>query len=71
MLEKVQWRRSVEEGPMEKIRQSWFNGEDSTELVQWRRSNREDGCQKRWLIPEPTMALIPCERIEEKNVFLY
>ena len=45
-------------------------GEGPTEKVSWKRPVEEDDHRKRGLTPEPTMALIPCERIEKKNIFL-
>ena len=48
-------------------------GECPTEKIRCRRSAQKDGywkIGKRWLTPEPTMTLIPCEKREEKNVFL-
>ena len=80
----VQWRRSDREDTTEKIRRRRFVGEDttekirlkrstgqnSTEKIRLRRSVRQD-LQEKWLTPEPTMVLIPCEMREEKNTFLY
>ena len=64
-MEEVRRRRLAEKGPSKKVRQK-----DPSEKVHQRRSAREDGCLKRWLALEPTMALIPCEMREENNVSL-
>ena len=69
--ERVRRKGSVEEGPSEKVRWRRSTGEDPTEKTYRKRYIGEDGCRKRWLTSEPTMALIPCERIEENNIFLY
>ena len=66
-LKKVQRRKSNGDDQLEKVCQRRSVGEDGSQ----RRSDGEDGYRKRELTSEPTMALIPCERREEKNTFLY
>ena len=61
LTEKIRLRRSIREDLIEKNRLRRSAGEDPKEKACWRRG----------LTSKPIMALIPCERIEEKNTFLY